>query len=139
MCVAAILESGGPLPSANAAVHEFTTPGVYTCEESELSPLWHATRARLQTATRRYGPAQYSDWPMCQFVFRGAETVAGFRTRKVRPYGGDYQWIYDTPNSVAWYELQVWVGVAPTQQGERHGLYDISPVMQDSRRTTRLI
>ena len=76
---------------------------------------------------------------MCQFVFRGAETFEGFNNRRERPCGGDNQWIYNTPNAVAWYELQVWVGVAPVGQGERHGLYDISPVMQDSRRTTRLV
>ena len=139
MCVAAILESGGPLPSMNEAVHEFSYPGVYTCEESELSPLWHATRARIQAASHKYDVAQHSAWPMCQFVFRGAETVTGLRTRKTRTYGNDMQLIYERPGSVAWYELQVWIGVAPVDAGDRHGLYDVSPVWQDSRRTTRLV
>ena len=76
MGVAAMLEQGGPQPSTDANIHEFcSTPGIYTCEERELSPLYHATRARIQTAEERYDPARYHEWPMCQFVFRGAETI----------------------------------------------------------------
>ena len=44
---AAILEAGGPKGSRNPDEHEFTTPGLYTCPDGELSPLGFATRARI--------------------------------------------------------------------------------------------
>ena len=97
MCEAATLEAGGPKPSCTA-VHEFTWQGVYTCEESELTQLWHGTRARIQTAIKQYDDTQYSLWPTCQFVFRGAETKHGYNSRRDRTHGTDHQWIYHTPD-----------------------------------------
>ena len=35
--------------------------------------------------------------------------------------------------------MQVWVGVAPPDQGERSGLYEVSPIRDSSRRATRLV
>ena len=138
MCVAAILECGGPLPS-HTEVHEYTYPGVYTCEESELTPLWFGTRARIQTSSIRYDGTQYGSWPVCQFVFRGMETTKGYSARRDRTYGEETQWIYRDAEDVLWYEMQVWVGVAPQNRGERSGLYEVSPIRDASRRATRLV
>ena len=42
LTTAAILEAGGPKGSRTQGEHEFTTPGLYTCPDGELSPLSYA-------------------------------------------------------------------------------------------------
>ena len=39
-----ILEAAGPKGSREQG-HEYTTPGIYACEESELTPLGYGSRA----------------------------------------------------------------------------------------------
>ena len=126
MCVASILESGGPKGSRGHG-HEFTTLGDYTCEESELSPFFYATRARVCLPEQRYDDELFHNWPMCQFVFRGAETVYGATRHKEKSHGEDYQWIDREDNDVMWYELQVRIGVTMPEGGHKCNEYAISP------------
>ena len=137
--VAAILEAGGPKGSRNPDEHEFTTPGLYTCPDGELSPLGYATRARivmhhdLQTNDN----VDISSRPCAQFVFRGDELIDGDRNKKVKSFGEDSQWIYREDHHVNWTELQVWIGV-PLSTKDHVGLFACAPCFDGSRRCTRL-
>ena len=137
--VAAILEAGGPKGSRNPDEHEFTTPGLYTCPDGELSPLGYATRARivmhhdLQTKDN----VDIYSRPCAQFVFRGDELVDGDKNKKVKSFGEDSQWIYREDHHVNWTELQVWIGV-PLSSKDHVGLFACAPCFDGSRRCTRL-
>ena len=110
MCVAAILEQGGPAIS-EGQVHEFgSTTSIYTCDETELAPFQHATRARILKPDQQFTGAEHASWPPCQFIFRGVETMHGAATKSVRSYGYDHQAIYPDKDGAMWTELQVWVG-----------------------------
>ena len=76
--------------------------------------------------------------PCTQFVFRGEETVEGDATKKVRPFGGDHQFIYESDDHIAWTELQVWIGVPSNTKGEV-GTFKVAPTYDGSRRATRLM
>ena len=141
MCVASILEAGGPKGSTDSkAGHEFTTPGTYTCLETELTPFFYATRARLEGPREK--PFTWNDqwsWPPVQFLFRGAETRAGAEQVKLKTNGSDMQRIYRQDDHVLWFELQVWIGVTMTEGGHKTNEYMVCPFIDGSRRSTRLI
>ena len=140
LTAAAILEAGGPKGSRNADEHEFTTPGLYTCPDGELSPLSYATHARIVMYHEHHMPQNLDLWaqPCAQFVFRGDELLEGARTKKVKSFGTDQQWIYLEDHHVNWTELQVWIGV-PLHQRAEIGLFTCAPCFDGSRRCTRLI
>ena len=87
--VAAILEAGGPKGSRNPDEHEFTTPGLYTCPDGELSPLSYATRARIVMHHDLHSTENLDIWskPCAQFVFRGDELEDGARDKRVKSLG----------------------------------------------------
>ena len=136
---AAILEAGGPKGSRNPDEHEFTTPGLYTCPDGELSPLSYATRARIVMHHDLHTTENLDIWsqPCAQFVFRGDELEDGARDKKVKSFGQDSQWIYKEDHHVNWTELQVWIGVPLHEKGEV-GLFACAPCFDGSRRCTRL-
>ena len=84
--VAAILEAGGPKGSRNPDEHEFTTPGLYTCPDGELSPLGYATRAGIVMYHDLDTKENLDFWqqPCAQFVFRGDDLKGGAREKKVK-------------------------------------------------------
>ena len=137
--VAAILEAGGPKGSRNPDEHEFTTPGLYTCPDGELSPLGYATRARIvmHHDLQDKDNVDICSRPCAQFVFRGDELTDGERNKKVKSFGEDSQWIYREDHHVNWTELQVWIGVPLTSKGHV-GLFACAPSFDGSRRCTRL-
>jgi len=140
MSLAAILEAGGPKGSRQAGEHEFSVPGLYTCPDGELSPLEYGTRARLVMDLSESYEADISPYnkPCTQFVFRGEETVEGDATKKVRSFGEDHQYIYESDDHIAWTELQGWVGVPSNTKGEV-GTFKVAPTYDGSRRATRLM
>ena len=136
---AAILEAGGPKGSRNPDEHEFTTPGLYTCPDGELSPLGYATRARIvmHHDLNTKENVDIGSQPCTQFVFRGDELADGARDKKVKSFGEDSQWIYKEDHHVNWTELQVWIGV-PLFHKDHVGLFACAPCFDGSRRCTRL-
>ena len=84
MSVAAVLEAGGPKGSRNKDEHEFTTLGLYTCPDGEVSPLYYANRARIIMDHEYLTPDNGEYWmlPCTQFVFRGEELIEGQHTKK---------------------------------------------------------
>ena len=139
MSLAAILEAGGPKGSRKSGEHEFTTPGLYTCPDSAVSPFEYATRARIimdhDCVNYEYG--DFTKQPCTQFVFRGEELVDGQLTKKVKSFGADHQWIYKEDYHVNWTELQVWIGIPVFTQVEA-GIYCCAPCFDGARRCTRL-
>ena len=139
MCVAVVLENGEVAGSRESG-HEFTTPGVYTCEEHELTPLSYGTRGIIGSG--RDGRSYKSLWdeygPAAQFVFRGRETSEGARRVVSRSMGSDQQLIYPMDNMVVWDELQVWIGI-PIQTADYVGVYHTAIYDYGARRPTRLV
>ena len=136
----AILEAGGPKGSRTPGEHEFTTPGLYTCPDVELSPLSYATRARIVMHHDLDMPKNREYWsqPCAQFVFRSDELLEGQNTKKVKSFGTDHQWIYLEDHHVNWTELQVWIGVPLFEKAEV-GLFACAPSVDGSRRCARLL
>ena len=126
--------------SRNPDEHEFTTPGLYTCPDGELSPLGFATRARIVMYHDLHMKEnlEFLSQPCAQFVFRGDELAEGVHGKKVKSFGQDQQWIYMEDHHVNWTELQVWIGVPLDARGEI-GLFACAPCFESSRRCTRLI
>ena len=80
----------------------------------------------------------YWSQPCAQFVFRGDELLEGLRSKKVKSFGYDHQWICVEDHSVNWTEFQVWIGV-PLPEKAEVGLFACAPCFDGSRRCTRLI
>jgi len=139
VCVAAILENG-EVAGSRGSGHAYTVPGVYTCEEHELTLLDYGTRGIIGSG--RAGRPHQSLWneygPAVQFIFRGRETAEGAQKVVTRSMGSDQQRIYTKDDMVVWDELQVWTGV-PIQVSDCIGVYHSAVYDDGSRRPTRLI
>ena len=117
----------------------YHAPGMYTYEETELTPFSSAARARICLPDQEYTEEQFQTWPMCQFICRGAETSEGAQRRHVTSFAGEQTWNYPSPEHVMWSELQVWIGVAVQNEDQRVSSYHVSPVRDRGRQVTRLI
>ena len=139
VALAASLEAGAPKGSTVAGEHEFTIPGIYTCRDGQLAPLDYAITARIAMHhVEGFGDNQ-SPWvlPWTQFVCRGEETIEDAKSRFIKPFGGDQQYIYLANYNVIWTELQVWIGIATTEKIEA-GVYACAPCFDGARRCPRL-
>ena len=152
MCVASILEAGGPQVSETYGFHEYTLSGMYCAPESETTAFQYASRCRILCRNER--GAAGTVWseqfykPTTQFVFRGIEQPHGktaldatkasrHNLRRERDFGGETQLIYTTSDLVKWTELQVWIGCGQRIQGE-FAIFECPGGFEKSRRGSRL-
>ena len=141
MCVAAILENGGPKGSREGG-HEFWTPGVYTCIASETTPYMYASRAYIGLPgddTEKFTPWDAAEKPYSLFVFCGCETEEGKEFMKTRKTGSEMQRIYKEDYLVFWKELRVWIGCPVTEKSPFSHYHSVEHYIPGDRRSTRLI
>ena len=108
LSVPAVFEVGGPKGSTIAVEHEVTTPGFYTCPDSDLTVLLRREGTICHGPCR---PIRRQHCPQCHtrhtVCFRGEETVEGVAHRKVKSLGcTDQQYICARNNHIIWNELQ---------------------------------
>ena len=91
--VDAVLEAGGPKGSRKEGEHEFTTLGLYTCPDGELSPFSYAARARIGMAHSEQNATNcgIGSMPWTQFIFRSDESVEGAAANNIKSFGYDHQ------------------------------------------------
>ena len=121
-CVIGGRGPGGRRPKGSRVEgeREFSTPGLYTCPDGELTPFSYATRSRIvmDQSERNATNCDVGWTPLTQFIFRGDETGEGAATNKVKSCGADHQHIYLKVERVIWKELQVWIGVPMFEASE---------------------